>query len=96
MLHHGSVGASSEQNKRNLTLTLTVPSPSIVFQNKIFVFIMSFTALSFLRLTHGLFLYEEVMLVRLYDNSPGENCPQEHCPKDKLHAIHFFPKNQKL
>ena len=57
MLHHGSVGASWEYNKRNLTLTLTfnVPLPSIFYHNKIFVFIM-FTALSFLQLTHGLFL----------------------------------------
>ena len=45
MLYHGSVGVSSEQNKRNLTLTLNVPLPSIVFHNKIFVFIMIFTAL---------------------------------------------------
>ena len=50
MLHHGSVGVSLEQNKRNLTLTLNVPLPSIVFHNKIFVFIMIFTALLFLRL----------------------------------------------
>ena len=57
MLHHGSVGASWEYNKRNLTLTLTfnVPLPSIFYHNKIFLFIM-FTALSFLQLTHGLFL----------------------------------------
>ena len=61
MLHHGSVGASSEYNKRNLALTLTLTFnlllPSIVLNNKICVFIMIFiTALSILRLIHGLFL----------------------------------------
>ena len=37
MLHHGFVGASLKQNKRNLTLTLTlnVLLPSIVFHDKI-------------------------------------------------------------
>ena len=36
-LHQGPVGASSEQNKRNLTLTLTLNLllPSIAFYNKI-------------------------------------------------------------
>ena len=68
MLHPGSVGRSSVQNKRNLTLTLTlnVPLPSIVFHNKIVVFIMIFTGLFFLQLTHGLFLYEKIISVRLY------------------------------
>ena len=66
MLHHGSVGASSEKNKRHLDLTRNIPLPSIVFHNKIFVFIMIFTALSFVRLFHGLSLYKEVMSVRLY------------------------------
>ena len=57
MLHHGSVESSSEYNKRNLTLTLTfnVLLPSNVFHNKIFVLIIIFMALSFLRLIHGLF-----------------------------------------
>ena len=74
-LHHGSVGASSEYYKRNLTqrltLTLNLLLPSIVFHNKICGFIMIFTALSFLPLIHDLFLfihspYEEVMSVRVY------------------------------
>ena len=38
ILHHGSLGASSEENKRNLTLTLTfnllLLLPSIVFMIK--------------------------------------------------------------
>ena len=59
MLHHGSVGASSEQNKRNLTLNLTLTLnlllPTIDFLIK-FVSIMVFKALSFLRLIHSLFL----------------------------------------
>ena len=57
MLHHGSVAASLEYNKRNLTLTLTfnVPLPSSVLHNKIFAFIIIFMALSFLRLIHDLF-----------------------------------------
>ena len=58
MLHHGSLGTRSEKNKRNLTLRLTLNLllPSIVFYNKICVLIIIFTALSFLRLIHGLFL----------------------------------------
>ena len=50
MLHHGSVRAISESNKRKLTLTLTLKLllTSIVFYNKIYVLIMIFTALSFL------------------------------------------------
>ena len=60
MLHHGSVRVSSELNKRNLTLTLRLNIllllPSIVFYNKICVFIMIFTALLLLRLIHGLFI----------------------------------------
>ena len=32
---HGSMGASLKQNKRNLTLTLKVLLPSIVFHNRI-------------------------------------------------------------
>ena len=59
MLHHGSVGASSEKNKRNLTLNLTLTLnfllPTIDFLIK-FVSIMVFKALSFLRLIHSLFL----------------------------------------
>ena len=51
MLHHGS---------RNLTLSLTLNLllllPSIVFYDKICVFIIIFTALSFLRVIHGLFI----------------------------------------
>ena len=53
MLHHGSVGASLKQNKRNLTLTLTLSLllPSIVFHNKICLYynfydIFIFTAYS--------------------------------------------------
>ena len=54
MLHHGSVGANSKVKKRNLTLTLNLLLLSIVFHNKICVVIMIFTALSSLRLIHGL------------------------------------------
>ena len=58
MLHHGSVGVNSKVKKRNLTLTLTITLNllllSIVFHNKICVVIMIFTALSSLRLIHGL------------------------------------------
>ena len=52
------MGASWEWNKRNLTLTLTLNLllPSLVFYNKFWFFIMIYTALSFLRLTSGLFL----------------------------------------
>ena len=63
MLHHGSVGVSSEKNKINLTLTL----------NLLLFFIITFVSLSgFLRLYHfySLFtaylLYVEVMPVRPY------------------------------
>ena len=70
MLHHESVWASLQQNKRNLilakTLTLKFPSPFIIFHNKNYVFIMVFAALSFLRLIYGFFSYEQIMLVRLY------------------------------
>ena len=70
VLHHGSASASLKQNKRNLTLTLiltlNILLPSIVFHNKIKVFIIFFMTFSFLRLIHGLFIYEEVMSVRLY------------------------------
>ena len=59
MLHHGSVGASLEQNKRNLTLTRTLTLdlllPPIVFHNKNCDFVMLFTELSFLQLIHCLF-----------------------------------------
>ena len=59
ILNHASLGPASELKKINLTLNLTltlkVPLPSIAFHNKILVLIMIFTALSFLRLTHGLF-----------------------------------------
>ena len=66
MLHHGSLGASLKQNKRNLTLTLNLLLPFFVFHNKICVVIIIFTAFSFLRLIHGLFVYEKAMSVRLY------------------------------
>ena len=66
MLHDGSIGDSSEQNKIKLTLTLNLLLPSIVFHNKICVFVMIFRDSSFSRLIHGLFLYEEVMSIRLY------------------------------
>ena len=56
MLHHWSVKLSSEENKTNLTLTLNLLLPSIVFYNKIRFFIMIFTVLSFLRFIYGLFL----------------------------------------
>ena len=57
MLHHGSVGTSSEQNLRNLILALNLNLllPSIVFHYKICIFVMIFTALSFLWLIHGLY-----------------------------------------
>ena len=58
----GQWDPSSEQNKKNLTPTLTLTIhlllPSIVFHNAICFFVVIFTALSF--------LYEEVMSVRLY------------------------------
>ena len=58
MLHHGWI--SGGEFRINLTLTLTLNLllllPSIVFYNKICVFIMIFKALSFLRLIHGLFI----------------------------------------
>ena len=66
MSHQGSVGVSSEQNKRNLTLTRNLLLSSIVFLNKICVFIIIFRALSFLRLIHGL-SFVEVTSVRLND-----------------------------
>ena len=40
--------------------------PSIIFPNKICVFIMTFTALSFYGLFTPYFSYEEAMSVRLY------------------------------
>ena len=68
MLHQGSVRASSEWNKRNLTLTLilNVILPSIAFHNIICVFIMIFKALSFLRVIHGLYFIGGGNSVRLY------------------------------
>ena len=60
MLNHGSVGASSRYNKRNLTPTLSIILnfllPSIVFHKKTCVFIMIFMALSFIWIIHGLFI----------------------------------------
>ena len=58
MLHHRSVGVSSEQNKRNLTLTLNLLLllPSTVLYNKTCVFIVIFMALTFLQLIHGIFI----------------------------------------
>ena len=53
-----------------LTLTLNPLLPSIVFDNKICVFILILSALSFLRLIHGLF-YEEVMSIRLCGKPPS-------------------------
>ena len=70
MLHQGSVGASSEQNKRNLTLILNLLLASIVFHNTICVFIIIFTALSFFMAYSKLIFYmggRGVMSVRLYD-----------------------------
>ena len=61
ILYHGSVGTSSEWNQRKLTLALTLDLilPPVVFHivvhNKICVFILIFTELSFSRLIHGLF-----------------------------------------
>ena len=76
MLHRGSVGASSEYKKRNLTLTLRLPYYLLLY------FMIKFDSLSwFLRLYHfyGLFtayfLYEEVISVRLY----------------ACHYVSFFP-----
>ena len=78
MLHHGSVGVSSEQNKRNLTLTLNLLLllPSTVFYNKICVFIMIFTALSLLLLVHGLFIIwgGNVSLIIWYAQYKGFSC----------------------
>ena len=60
MLNHGSVGASSRYNKRNLTPTLSIIFnfllPSIVFHKKTCVFIMIFMTLSFIWIIHGLFI----------------------------------------
>ena len=70
MLHQGSVGASSEQNKRNLTLILNLLLASIVFHNTICVFIIIFTALSFFMAYSKLIFYmggRGVMSVWLYD-----------------------------
>ena len=79
MLHHGSVGVISEQNERDLTLTLTLNFllllPSIVFYDKICVFIIIFTA-------H--LLYEEVMSVRLYDKQPFSSCERYVFRKTKI------------
>ena len=47
MLHHNLLGASSEQNKVNLTLTLAL-SLLLFFIIFFYVFIMIFTGLSFL------------------------------------------------
>ena len=47
-------GGEFRIKKRNLTLILNLILPSIVFHNQICVFFMIFTALSFLRLIHGL------------------------------------------
>ena len=54
----GQWGRGQNKIKQNLTLTLTLNLllPPIVFHNKICVFIIIFTALTFLRLIHGLFL----------------------------------------
>ena len=70
MLHRGLVGASSEQNKRNLTLTLTPTLNAlllfIVFRNKICVFVMILRLYHFYGLFLSYILYEEVMSVRIY------------------------------
>ena len=59
-----------EQNKTNLTLTVTLTLnlllSSIVFHNKICVFIITFMVLSFLWLFTAYFLYEEVMSVKVH------------------------------
>ena len=62
MLHHGSVGMSSEQNKMDQTLTITVTLNGLSFFIIKHVFIMIFTA--YLRLSF--------MSVRLYEYT--ENC----------------------
>ena len=69
ILHHAPLGASSELNKKKLTLTLTLNLllHSIVFHHEICVFIMIIMALSFLRFIHGQFFYEKEMFGRLYD-----------------------------
>ena len=62
MLHHGSLGAISKQNKRKLALTLNFYYLAVLFFIVKFVFIITFTAFSFLRVNHGLYLlFEEVM-----------------------------------
>ena len=69
MLHQGSVGASWEENKRNITLTLTLNLilPSIIFHNKTCVFIMVLQLYDFYGLSTVYFLYEDVLSVGLYD-----------------------------
>ena len=52
----GQWGQVQNKTKKNLTPTLSLLLLSNVFYNKICVFIMIFTALTFLRLIHGLFL----------------------------------------
>ena len=58
MLHHGSVGCEFriKYKKLNPNGNHQPQLPSIVFHNKIYIFIMIFTALSFLRLIYGFFL----------------------------------------
>ena len=56
MLHHGWISGGEFRINLTLTLNLLLLLPSIVFYNKICVFIMIFKALSFLRLIHGLFI----------------------------------------
>ena len=53
MLNHAPMGMSSEYLIQTLTLNLLLPS--IVFHNKICIFIRIFKVLSFLQLIHSLF-----------------------------------------
>ena len=64
MLDHGSLGAILKQNKRKLALTLNFYYLVVLFFIVKFVFIITSTAFSFLRVNHGLhLLFEEVMSV---------------------------------
>ena len=71
MLHQGSVGASWEENKRNITLTLTLNLvlPSIIFHNKTCVFMMVLQLCDFYGFSTVYFLYEDVLSVGLDDKN---------------------------
>ena len=71
-------GGEFKIKKRNLTLTLNLLVPSIVFHNNICVLIMIFTDLSFYALFTAYFLHEEVMSVTLYVRSIQKNISNWH------------------